>query len=93
MTTIPKNNAIGTFFQQTSQEKHNPRAIYLDLEPEVIDEVKVGMHRHLFNPSQLISGKENAANNYARGHYALGKIVIDQALDEIRKLAEKCSNF
>jgi tubulin alpha len=51
------------------------------------------MHRQLFNPSQLISGKQNAANNYARGYYSLGKTIIDSGLDEIRKLVEQCNNF
>jgi tubulin alpha len=39
------------------------------LEPTVIDEVRTGTYRQLFHPEQLISGKEDAANNFARGHY------------------------
>ena len=46
-----------------------PRAIFVDLEPTVIDEVRTGTYRQLFHPEQLISGKEDAANNFARGHY------------------------
>ena len=34
----------------------------------------------------MITGKEDAANNYARGHYTIGKEIIDQVLDRIRKL-------
>lgn len=41
----------------------------MDLEPTVIDEVRTGSYRQLFHPEQLISGKEDAANNFARGHY------------------------
>jgi len=33
-----------------------------------------------------MTGKEDAANNYARGHYTVGKSIIDQVLDKIRKL-------
>jgi tubulin alpha len=33
----------------------------------VIDEVRTGSYRQLFHPEQLISGKEDAANNFARG--------------------------
>jgi hypothetical protein len=40
----------------------------------------------LFHPEQLITGKEDAANNYARGHYTVGKELIDLVLDRIRKL-------
>lgn len=46
-----------------------PRAVFVDLEPTVIDEVRTGGYRQLFHPEQLISGKEDAANNFARGHY------------------------
>lgn len=50
------------------------------------DEVRTGTYRCLFHPEQLISGKEDAANNYARGHYTVGKEQIDLVLDRIRKL-------
>jgi len=50
------------------------------------DEVRTGSYRQLFHPEQLISGKEDAANNYARGHYTIGKEIIDSVLDRIRKL-------
>ena len=39
----------------------------------MIDEVRTGTYRQLFHPEQLITGKEDAANNYARGHYTIGK--------------------
>ena len=35
---------------------------------------------------QMITGKEDAANNYARGFYTVGKEVIDNVMDRIRKL-------
>lgn len=50
------------------------------------DEVRTGTYRQLFHPEQLISGKEDAANNYARGHYTIGKEIIDLVLDRVRKL-------
>uniref|UniRef100_A0A8P0NY80 Tubulin alpha 1c n=1 Tax=Canis lupus familiaris TaxID=9615 RepID=A0A8P0NY80_CANLF len=51
------------------------------------DEVRTGTYRQLFHPEQLITGKEDAANNYARGHYTIGKEIIDLVLDRIRKLS------
>jgi hypothetical protein len=62
-------DAFNTFFSETSSGKHVPRALFVDLEPTVIDEVKTGPYRQLFHPEQLISYKEDAANNFARGHY------------------------
>eukprot|EP00439_Symbiodinium_sp_Y106_P005878 s10743_g1.t1 len=52
-----------------------------DLEPTVVDEVRTGTYRQLFHPEQLISGKEDAANNFARGHYTIGKEIVDLVLD------------
>lgn len=61
------------------------------LQPTVIDEVRTGTYRQLFHPEQLISGKEDAANNFARGHYTIGKEIVDLCLDRIRKLADNCT--
>ena len=51
-----------------------------------LDEVRTGTYRELFHPEQLITGKEDAANNYARGHYTIGKEIVDLVLDRIRKM-------
>ncbi|NWV87077.1 TBA1C protein, partial [Machaerirhynchus nigripectus] len=82
-----------TFFSETGAGKHVPRAVFVDLEPTVIDEVRTGTYRQLFHPEQLITGKEDAANNYARGHYTIGKEIIDLVLDRIRKLADQCTGL
>merc|ERR1712238_601129 len=58
------DDAFNTFFSETGAGKHVPRAVFLDLEPTVIDEVRTGTYRQLFHPEQLISGKEDAANNF-----------------------------
>lgn len=55
--------------------------------------MRTGTYRQLFHPEQLISGKEDAANNYARGHYTIGKEIIDQVLDRIRKLVRETVRF
>jgi tubulin alpha len=91
--TNDDNNAFSTFFNETGSGKHVPRAVYIDLEPTVIDEVRNGPYRQLFHPQQLISGKEDAANNFARGHYTIGKEVIDTVLDRIRKLSDQCNGL
>merc|ERR1712139_21134 len=82
-----------TFFSETGAGKHVPRSVFVDLEPTVIDEVRTGTYRQLFHPEQLITGKEDAANNYARGHYTIGKEIVDLVLDRIRKLADQCTGL
>lgn len=86
-------NSFNTFFSETSTGKYVPRAVFLDLEPAVIDEVRTGPYRQLYHPEQLITGKEDAANNYARGHYTVGKEIVDVVLDRIRKTADNCSGL
>jgi len=78
---------------QTGQGKYVPRTIYCDLEPNVVDEVRTGTYRSLFHPEQMITGKEDASNNYARGHYTVGKELIDQVLDKVRRVADNCSGL
>ncbi|KAK2828017.1 hypothetical protein Q5P01_019051 [Channa striata] len=87
------DDSFNTFFSETGAGKHVPRAVFVDLEPSVIDEVRSGTYRQLFHPEQLITGKEDAANNYARGHYTIGKEIIDLVLDRIRKLADQCTGL
>ncbi|XP_039249454.1 tubulin alpha-1 chain-like [Styela clava] len=97
---MPSDKSVGvaedsynTFFSETGSGKHVPRALFFDTEPTVIDEVRTGKYRQLFHPEQLITGKEDAANNYARGHYTVGKEFIDQVIDRIRKLTEQCTGL
>ncbi|XP_038996347.1 tubulin alpha-1 chain-like [Hibiscus syriacus] len=40
---------------------------------------------------QLISGKKDAARNFACGHYSIGKEIVNLCLDRIRKLADNCT--
>ncbi len=87
------DDSFNTFFAETSSGKHVPRAIFVDLEPSVVDEVRTGTYRDLFHPEQLISGKEDAANNYARGHYTIGREQIDMTVDRIRRLADACTGL
>lgn len=92
--SVSKNDSgFSTFFSETSSGKHVPRSLYVDLEPNVIDEVRAGKYGSLFHPETMISGKEDAANNYARGHYTIGKEQIDLVMDRVRRLADNCSGL
>jgi len=97
--TIPEedpdiaDDSFSTFFSETGSGKHVPRAVFVDLEPTVVDEVRVGTYRQLFHPEQLITGKEDAANNYARGHYTIGKEQIEVTMDRIRRMADQSNGL
>lgn len=87
------DDSFMTFFAETQCGKFVPRAIFIDLEPTVIDEIRVGTYRQLFHPEQLLTGKEDAANNYARGHYTVGKEMVECVADRIRKLSDQCQSM
>jgi len=98
--SMPSDTTVGvedgtfnTFFSETEAGKHVPRSIYIDLEPTVVDEVRTGTYRQLFHPEQMVSGKEDAANNFARGRYTVGKEVIEGAVESVRKMADHCSGL
>lgn len=50
-----------TFFSDTKSGKVVPRNLFVDLEQTVIDEIKTGPYKSLYNPSFMITGKEDAA--------------------------------
>ncbi|XP_032891446.1 tubulin alpha-8 chain-like [Amblyraja radiata] len=95
---MPSDKSFNTFFSGAGAGKHVTRAVFIDLEPTVIvapptDEVRTGTYRQLFHTEQLIAGKEDAANNYARGHCSIRKEIVDLVLDRIRKLADQCTGL
>ena len=86
-----ENSSYNTFFGETQAGKHVPRAVMVDLEPTVCDSIRTGEYRDLYHPESIINGKEDAANNYARGHYTIGKDIIDTVLDKVRKMTDNCT--
>jgi len=41
----------------------------------------------------MLTGDEDAANNFARGYYTIGRTMIDKALDRVRKVADQCESL
>eukprot|EP01083_Nonionella_stella_P099564 279949_1 len=94
--TGKKLNKGGTsflcFYEETGAGQYVPRNLMVDLEPNVIDDVKNSKYSKIFHPEFLLAGKEDAANNFARGHYTVGKEMIDKVNDRLRKLVDNCDN-
>lgn len=86
-------SAFSTFFAESSSQKIVPRSIFVDTEPTVIDETRSGKYKNLFHPDQMINGKEDAANNFARGYSTIGSSLLPKVTDEIRKMAEKSNSL
>jgi len=87
-----KDQYFTTFFEETGTGQFVPRNITVDLEPSVVDDVRTGAYSQMFHPEFLLNGKEDAANNFARGHYTVGKEILDQVNDRLRKLVDNSQN-
>ena len=92
-TIVGKDDSLNTLFRETGSGKHVSRAVPIDLEPMVIDEVRTGTYCQLFHPEQLITVKENATNNYVHGHYTIGKEIIGLILNLIQKWSDHCTGL
>jgi tubulin alpha len=65
----------------------------MDLEPLVGDRIRKGSLRHFFNPNTILTGKEDAANNFSRGYQLGNSNFITDSLDQIRKQVECCDSL
>lgn len=88
-STVSDVGSRHTFFTETRGDKFVPRSIFVDLDPSPIDEIRHSSYKQLFHPELLIKGKEDAANNYARGHYTVGKELVEDVLEKVRRVAGK----
>merc|ERR1712137_1147304 len=87
-----EDKSFMVFFDETGSGQFVPRNISVDLEPNTIDDVKNSNVSSIFHPEFLLNGKEDAANNFARGHYTVGKEIIDKVNDRLRKLVDNADN-
>uniref|UniRef100_A0A0A9VPJ0 Tubulin alpha chain n=1 Tax=Lygus hesperus TaxID=30085 RepID=A0A0A9VPJ0_LYGHE len=84
---------FSSFFCETFSGNYCPRALFIDMDPTVIDEIRTGKYKDLHSFNNLISGKEDAANNYARGHNISGKAIFTQSADTSAKMVEGCDHL
>jgi len=83
------DNCFLTFFEDTGDDHFVPRNLCVDLEPSVLDTIRMGPMQALFYPEMLVNGYEDAANNFARGHYSVGMEQMEEVGDCIRKLVDQ----
>merc|ERR1712165_433396 len=81
-----------TFYEETAAGQYVPRCLCVDLEPTVIDDIRNSPQGQMFHPEFLVNGKEDAANNFARGHYTTGKEIMDQVNDRVQALVDNSEN-
>nr|XP_004660701.1 tubulin epsilon chain isoform X1 [Jaculus jaculus] len=66
------------------------RAVLIDMEEGVVNELLQGPLRDLFDGKQLITDKSGSGNNWAVGHKVFGSLYREQILEKLRKSAEHC---
>ncbi|XP_050702037.1 tubulin alpha-4 chain-like isoform X2 [Eriocheir sinensis] len=89
-------DAPEALFTLSEAGRYTPRALLVDNEPSAIDEVRKGYCRDLFPPGQLVTGKEDAANCYARAYYrqdSSGLVDMKTVMEQIRKTTEICDDL
>ncbi len=79
---------------QADDEHYIPRAILLDLEDRVINGIKTGDYRKLYNPENFIVDTQGggAGNNWASG-YSQGKDHIEDVMDMIDREVNSCATM
>ena len=71
------DDSFECFFEESDDGKYVARNLMVDLEANVIDDVKTSAYSQIFDEEiSLLAGKEDAANNFARGHYTVGKEMM-----------------
>eukprot|EP01084_Bolivina_argentea_P237772 399512_1 len=82
---------IHVHFSETEKLRFVPRTCLIDLDPQIIDKIKVSPMGLLFKLDNICSGTSSAGNNWAKGHYTNGVELIDEAVDILRKEVESCN--
>ncbi|KAG6874321.1 hypothetical protein C0995_001546 [Termitomyces sp. Mi166 len=77
------------FFYQADDEHYIPRAILVDLEPRVINNILTSPYAGLYNPENIFVSKDGgeAGNNWAQG-YASGEKIYEEVMEMIDREAE-----
>lgn len=77
------------FFYQADDEHYIPRAILVDLEPRVINNIRNSSYANLYNPENIFVHKEGggAGNNWAHG-YDLAETVAEEVLEMVDREAD-----
>ncbi|EIW73325.1 hypothetical protein TREMEDRAFT_59489 [Tremella mesenterica DSM 1558] len=77
------------FFYQADDEHYIPRAILIDLEPRVINNIISSPFKGLYNPENIFLSKDGggAGNNWAQG-YSAGEKVYEELMEMVDREAD-----
>ena len=92
-----------TFFDEVSEEKYVPRQQFIDTETDAVNSVQAGKNHRLYNTDHFVyptshdNTRRNGADYDVGGSAARGfnntKNLIEDSMDKLRKMSEKCENL
>ncbi|CAF0911737.1 unnamed protein product [Brachionus calyciflorus] len=77
---------------QNSKDRYTPRTVFIDLDSNVLENIKQSSLNKLFKTEDMIYSNEGTGNCFPFGHY-LSNEIVDKALERIRKKVEGCDKF
>ncbi|KJA23120.1 hypothetical protein HYPSUDRAFT_138071 [Hypholoma sublateritium FD-334 SS-4] len=92
--SIDGGDRKSAFFYQADDERYIPRAILVDLEPRVINNVLSSAYANLYNPENIYKWKDGggAGNNWAQG-YSYGGEIYEEVMDMVDRETEGCDSL
>jgi tubulin alpha len=81
------------YMYETTSGNFLPRALFIDTEPTVIENLQSSSAKKFFQcPNHIIKGREGAANNFARGYNMGAKKIHLEVCMKLQRELEKCDN-
>ncbi|KAH9906924.1 tubulin-domain-containing protein [Xylariomycetidae sp. FL2044] len=83
------NDRKDVFYYQSDDTRYIPRAILIDLEPRVLNNIQSGPYKNIYNPENFFIGKSGigAGNNWGDG-YQTGELVHEEIMEMIEREAD-----
>ncbi|CAL8315170.1 unnamed protein product [Merluccius merluccius] len=66
------------------------RAVLVDMEEGVVNQIVQGPLRDVFDTTQLLTDVSGSGNNWAVGHMTYGSVYREQIVEKVRRAAEHC---
>ncbi|KAH6886783.1 beta tubulin [Thelonectria olida] len=84
---------LNVYFNETSSNKHVPRAVLVDVEPSTMDAVRSGPFGQLFRLDNFVFGQPSSGSSWAQSHYTVSPELVDGVLNVVRREAEGCDSL
>ncbi|KAJ3606659.1 hypothetical protein NHX12_026178 [Muraenolepis orangiensis] len=98
------DEALGSFFRNVDSRSSGAgtcdiggrihrlkaRAVLVDMEEGVVNQIVQGPLRDVFDTTQLLTDVSGSGNNWAVGHMTYGSAYGEQIVEKVRRAAEHC---